>query len=280
MEKYETSTRRSSLPLNINILYHDYPTIHNHDYWEFLIVLSGKYEHTFNGSKEVLERGQAYIIRPDDMHGLKQITKSASHLNIMVTREEIKECAFAYGSKFYDFLLSAKSLKLNLNFINITSMEQYALVVDDDDDADLYNTAVMYLINSMLNLAVDQLYDVFSDKPAWLVELIAQIYRQENANWTVNDILKQSSFSHTHLIRIFKKYFGCSIVDYLRKVKISFATDYLKHTSHNISEISTMLGFSSVSHLNHIFKEATGKSPSQFRKEYLKNKNMRYGTLQ
>lgn len=279
MEKFITSARRPELPLNINILYHDFPTIHNHDYWEFLIILSGKYEHKINGLKETLERGQCYIIRPDDMHGLKQITDSASHLNIMVSREKFKDCAFNYGEKFYNFLLNAKTLKLNLNFVNITSLEQYALVVNDTEDMNLYNAATMYLINSLLNHAIDQLYNIFSDKPSWLVELITQIYRQENSAWTVNDILNHTSYSHTHLIRTFKKYFGCSIVDYLRKVKISFATDYLKHTSYNISEISTILGFTSVSHLNHIFKEATGKSPLQFRKDYLSNKNNKYGSI-
>lgn len=279
MEKFITSARRPELPLNINILYHDFPTIHNHDYWEFLIILSGKYEHKINGLKETLERGQCYIIRPDDMHGLKQITDSASHLNIMVSREKFKDCAFNYGEKFYNFLLNAKTLKLNLNFVNITSLEQYALVVNDTEDMNLYNAATMYLINSLLNHAIDQLYSIFSDKPSWLVELITQIYRQENSAWTVNDILNHTSYSHTHLIRTFKKYFGCSIVDYLRKVKISFATDYLKHTSYNISEISTILGFTSVSHLNHIFKEATGKSPLQFRKDYLSNKNNKYGSI-
>ena len=279
MEKFITSARRPELPLNINILYHDFPTIHNHDYWEFLIILSGKYEHKINGLKETLERGQCYIIRPDDMHGLRQITDSASHLNIMVSREKFKDCAFNYGEKFYNFLLNAKTLKLNLNFVNITSLEQYALVVNDTEDMNLYNAATMYLINSLLNHAIDQLYSIFSDKPSWLVELITQIYRQENSAWTVNDILNHTSYSHTHLIRTFKKYFGCSIVDYLRKVKISFATDYLKHTSYNISEISTILGFTSVSHLNHIFKEATGKSPLQFRKDYLSNKNNKYGSI-
>ena len=61
-------------------------------------------------------------------------------------------------------------------------------------------------------------------------------------------------------------------MEYLRRVKISFATDYLKHSSLSISEISSLLGFSSVSHLNHIFKEATGKTPLQFRKDYLEKK--------
>ena len=280
METYKTSVRRVHLPLNINILYHDFPTIHNHDYWEFLIILSGKYEHKINGIKEELTRGQAYIIRPNDFHGLKQISEKASHLNIMVTKEKMNECAMNYGENFYEFLKTAKTLKININDINITNMEQYALVANDCTDISLYNTATMYLINSMLNLATDQLYNLFSDKPNWLVDLITEIYRQENASWTVSDILDKTSYSHTHLIRVFKKYFGCSIVEYLKKVKISFAIDYLKHSSYNISEIATILGFSSVSHLNHIFKEATGKSPLQFRKEYLSNKKREYGTLQ
>ena len=42
----------------------------------------------------------------------------------------------------------------------------------------------------------------------------------------------------------------------------------------NIDEISTLLGFSSVSHLNHIFKEKTGMSPLQYRKRKCEKKEI------
>ncbi len=55
-------------------------------------------------------------------------------------------------------------------------------------------------------------------------------------------------------------------MEYLTKVKISNAIDYLIHSDKTISEISYMLGYDSVSHLNHIFKEKNGISPLQFKK--------------
>jgi len=51
-----------------NLLYHDFPILHNHNYWEFLIVLSGEYKHTINGKEELINRGQIIVVKPDDYH--------------------------------------------------------------------------------------------------------------------------------------------------------------------------------------------------------------------
>ena len=50
-----------------NLLYHDFPILHNHNYWEFLIVLSGEYKHTINGREELINRGQVCVCK-DRVH--------------------------------------------------------------------------------------------------------------------------------------------------------------------------------------------------------------------
>ena len=254
-----------------NLLYHDFPILHTHNYWEFLIVLSGEYKHTFNGKEELIHRGQIIVIRPDDLHKLEQITNSASHLNIMAKCEAIERWANNYSDTFFNSLLENDELSISMGDVYINKIETYCLLYNNADEQK--QLVIMNYITSLIfTTIIDQLFNMVSDKPRWLLDLIAEMHRQEHISWTVIDVVNYSNYSHVHLIREFKKYFGCSIVEYLRKVKISFATDYLKHSSLSISEISSLLGFSSVSHLNHIFKEATGKTPLQFRKDYLKKK--------
>lgn len=249
-----------------NLLYHDFPILHNHNYWEFLIVLSGEYKHVINGREEVIKRGQVCVIRPDDYHMLVQNGKTASHLNIMAKCEAMEKWARAYSDDFYNGLLQ-KEISISLSDVYIDKIETYCLIYNGSDEKK-QELIMNYITNLILTNVIDQFFDVVNDKPRWLLDLISQMHRQESISWTVSDVVEYSNFSHVHLIREFKKYFGCSIVEYLRDVKISFATDYLKHTTLGISEISLLLGFSSVSHLNHIFKEATGKTPLQYRKDY------------
>lgn len=254
-----------------NLLYHDFPIFHNHNYWEFLIVLSGEYKHTINGKGESIKRGQVHVIRPNDYHMLKQSSISASHLNIMIKKEAVERWANYYSNNFYNFLLHNDEISISMNDVYINKIETYCLLYNNADEQK--QLIIMNYITSLIfSNVIDQLFDIVNDKPKWLLDLIAEIHRQENISWTVSDVVNSSNYSHVHLIREFKKYFGYSIVEYLRMVKISFAKDYLKHSDLSISEISLLLGFSSVSHLNHIFKEASGKTPLQFRKDYLDKK--------
>ena len=249
-----------------NLLYHDYPILHNHNYWEFLVVLTGEYKHTINGREELIRRGQLCVIRPEDCHMLVQNSASASHLNIMMKCEVMEKWATAYSEDFFKGL-SSQEISISLSDVYINKIETYCLIYNGSDEQK-QELIMHYIMNLVLTNVIDQFFDVVNDKPRWLLELIAQMHRQENISWSVSDVVNHSNHSHVHLIREFKKYFGCPIVEYLREVKISFATDYLKHSSLSISEISLLLGFSSVSHLNHIFKKTTGKTPLQYRKEY------------
>lgn len=255
-----------------NLLYHDFPIMHNHNYWEFLIVLSGEYKHTINSKDEIISRGQIIVVRPDDYHMLIQNSKSASHLNIMVKCETLEKWANSYSDSFFEDLIKEKEeISISVSDLFIDKIETYCLLYNDADEQKK-KMIMNYIINSILTSVIDQIFNFVNDKPRWLLDLIAEMHRQENISWTVSDIVDYSNYSHVHLIREFKKYFGRSIVDYLREVKISFATDYLKHSKLSVSEISSLLGFSSVSHLNHIFKETTGTTPLQYRKNYQSKK--------
>ena len=66
-----------------NLLYHDFPILHTHNYWEFLIVLTGQYKHTINGKEELIFKEENNICK------FKEVEKEI--INEKDNIKEIKE---------------------------------------------------------------------------------------------------------------------------------------------------------------------------------------------
>lgn len=60
------------------------------------------------------------------------------------------------------------------------------------------------------------------------------------------------------------KYFGCTLVDYMRKIKVDKALYYLNHTSKTLTEVAYECGFADQSHFTRVFKTYTGCTPKEF----------------
>ncbi|WP_377716683.1 AraC family transcriptional regulator [Pseudofulvibacter geojedonensis] len=65
--------------------------------------------------------------------------------------------------------------------------------------------------------------------------------------------------------KYFKKYYNCSLGDYMRKIKVQKAIDLLLHTKMPITEIAYACGFSDNSHMTRIFKLYVGFIPKEIR---------------
>ena len=63
---------------------------------------------------------------------------------------------------------------------------------------------------------------------------------------------------------------GCSVADYIRKIKVEQAKLLLCGTQMNIQEISDELAFGSRSYFATAFQKETGLSPSEYRTQNLK----------
>lgn len=111
------------------------------------------------------------------------------------------------------------------------------------------------------------------DKPKWLAELLVTLNLSENIGWTVEDIVANSNFSHTHLLRMFKQYMGMTLREYLTKLKMEKARNMLMHSKMSINQISEVLGYSDSPHFTRTFKRLYNMSPIQFRQSTSRTHN-------
>ena len=68
-----------------------------------------------------------------------------------------------------------------------------------------------------------------------------------------------------HLARAFRKHFGCTPGEYVRHLRIEFASRELSKSDTPLVEIALAAGFAHQSHFSRIFKRQTGMTPSAFR---------------
>ena len=83
---------------------------------------------------------------------------------------------------------------------------------------------------------------------------------------TLDELARSVSLSKFHFLRTFHNAFGISPMQFITEEKIRQAKYLLTNTKEPIFHISESLGFSTAAYFSKVFKNATGLSPSDYRK--------------
>lgn len=104
----------------------------------------------------------------------------------------------------------------------------------------------------------------------WILQ--AEAYMKENYSsyLTLAIIAEGCHGSPYHLHRVFKSIKGITPLEYLQRIRITKAMDYLKHTAISISEVGNLIGIQNAAHFSTLFKKRTNQTPGEFRKNLKK----------
>jgi len=107
--------------------------------------------------------------------------------------------------------------------------------------------------------------------PSWVKELKEIIQDQIDTSITLKQLSKDLDINPAYLSREFSKYFDdLSFGDYIRKLRINKAIEYLSIPGYSLTKIAYLTGFSDQSHFTRVFKIHTGQNPSTYRKKMRK----------
>lgn len=81
------------------------------------------------------------------------------------------------------------------------------------------------------------------------------------------ELAERLHYTAEHLNRLVKKQTGQSLMKYAQKVKLAYIQQLLTTTNQTLAEISEQVGFQSDSHFYRFFKEKSGQSPDQYRRQ-------------
>ncbi|WP_145036685.1 response regulator [Paenibacillus sp. Y412MC10] len=82
------------------------------------------------------------------------------------------------------------------------------------------------------------------------------------------DVAKRVNLSRSYFYQCFKEIVGYSFNEYLRKVRIDKAREYLEQTARPIVWIAKQTGYEDEKYFSRTFREQTGMLPSEYRQRY------------
>lgn len=122
--------------------------------------------------------------------------------------------------------------------------------------------------------------ELMEDKRAVLIEkiknaIIEMIYHpEEMTKVNISNYLSDKlNYDYNYLSTLFTQVQGISIEHFIILHKIERIKELLAYNEMNISEISLMMNYSSAAHLSNQFKNITGLSPLNFKKQMDKRRN-------
>ncbi|MDX2149339.1 MAG: AraC family transcriptional regulator [Bryobacteraceae bacterium] len=101
--------------------------------------------------------------------------------------------------------------------------------------------------------------------PPWLRtarELLADRFRD---SVSMAEVAAEVAAHPVHLAAAFRKHFGCTAGEYVRKLRVEFAVRRLRASNAPLADIAAEAGFTDQSHFTRTFKRQLGVTPAQYR---------------
>jgi len=100
--------------------------------------------------------------------------------------------------------------------------------------------------------------------PLWVYQVRDLLHDRFHESLELKDIAATMGVHSVHLARQFKRTFGWTVGDYVRRIRVDFVCQQLA-ADKPLAELAVRAGFSDQSHLTRIFKRLTGLTPGQYR---------------
>lgn len=101
--------------------------------------------------------------------------------------------------------------------------------------------------------------------PRWLRAAEELLHAHFHERLTLTSIAESVGIHPVHLSRVFHVYYGCTISEYTRRLRVEFASRHLSYSDTPLVELALAAGFSSQSHFSTTFKQVTGFTPAEYR---------------
>lgn len=247
--------------------------LHNHDFYEFYLYLSGDVTYLIEGKSYNLKSGDIVLINTRELH--RAVINSMkvpyerivlwinkSFLNELSTPEtDLTQC-FENVEKANviraDFQIQ-QNVRAQLS--KLLELENYKGLGKDL----LYKAYIIELIIQLNNLVLSHKsdFDIDVTKSSLIDGIVEYINNHINEELTIDELSKEFYLSKFHLSREFKKYTGTTIHRYIVQKKLIQAKELILK-NYPINSVYKQSGFGDYSNFFRAFKNEYSISPKQF----------------
>ena len=244
---------------------------HHHIEYEIFYIDKGSVEFGLEESVTVVHEGDVIFMHPGTNHYVKKIENTDYHYYAMIFDSSVLGNQGEPVRNTLDSIRVSRFIKLP-DAVLMKLRDATIFVKEETFGHELFVKSVLYDIIScvlLTNQYVEISDNLRTEKGHTVnaidvtLNYIRDHYRE---NISLDDVLKITSYSKSHFIRLFKKNMGMNLTDYINKYRIEKSCLELIYTSKNVTEIATENGFNTVQYFSKTFKTYMKCTPKQYQR--------------
>ena len=274
-------TQDESFPFYINYGAHtENMFFHGHeDFFELVVVLSGRAIHRVNEERYEIRKGDVFSIGNGIGHAYED-PEDFNICNIMFRPEALISADFDIKQLpgFHALFLveprftAIKDFRCRMKLSRETFSEIRELISATIKEYEVGKAGRKTMLTAnFLRLAVilSRAYDEDENyrEITGIAEAAAFMENNFSEDISMENLVDISHYSQRHFIRLFTEAYGTPPQKYLAAIRMRHACSMLKGTDMNVTEISTQCGFNDPNYFSRIFKKNIGITPLQYRKD-------------
>ena len=248
----------------------------SHDFWELVYADKGDVTVFADDKSFVLEQGNVIFHKPNEWHNVRANGVDAANITIITFASPSKAMSFfenkilSVGQKQKELL--SKIVSEYTNAFKTPLNDPYTTHLERRSDAAVASEQLIklflceFLILFLRNDPSGRQRTVRSihSSDATLNLLINYMEQNITKTVTLKELMEYSGTNRTAIENIFRENLGRGAVEYFLILKIELAKKYLREDNYNITQISELLGYSSIHYFSRQFKKITGMTPTEY----------------
>lgn len=236
--------------------------LHQHDYYEFTLVLTGRYYQEINGKRVMLERGNFVFIPMGSHHQSFYEFGATRILNVGISKRFFEK---HYQPLLPGVLVASQVYSVKSTFLSYIESVVASLNFRENEFDEFIEVVSFYVINRLRHYREEQAQDV---TPQWLKNTVEAMHDKnkfgENA---LENMVGLSGKSQEYLTRATQRFYSKTPMQIINDIRINFAMKQLEITNYSVTDIAYESGYSSPSLFIKTFKKLTSFTPSNYRKQ-------------
>lgn len=270
---------------------------HKHDYFELLLVASGKLEMQIESNLCDFQKWDVCILNRSTKHA-EHFEANGRFFYLVLSPDFLlnwpKEEGFnimrtPLYTKFFnkglrDTLLQNKDF-ITARFTNRTEPSPLLNILEEmrkefQNKSPGYQLFIRGLVCRFLWVLADTTYyqtdyiDLGLDDGFSLALSTKQILETMKRRVSKTELSERLNYNPEYINRVFKKHYGQTISEYSRSLNMQQAASLLCQTDIAIHKLCKQLGYTNRTHFYDIFKQEYGCSPSEYREQHKSTNNL------
>lgn len=177
-----------------------------------------------------------------------------------------------HARQFYNYFKQVSSNVFQIkNYDEIISIIKSIISINNQKTSTTELLTSKY-ITDILTMCITQQLMVNQISSASIIEKVELVRQYLDTNFnqkiSLNDLEETFYISKYHLLRVFKKIYGTTIINYLQEKRITKAKELLRFTDLSINSIAEQCGIHDPNYFNKVFKKSEAMTASDYRKKW------------